>query len=150
MNRVVKSADARTRLCPDSYHWRTAISTLPAVPIPADNLQTETKINLGDRLFQEQRFSPTGEVACATCHATETAMTDSPLTTSEGIKKLTGTRNAPTVLNAAFNQSQFWDGRSPSLEDQALHPFLNPIEMVKARYPVSSVFPGYFFTNRMR
>ena len=56
-------------------------------------------------------------------------MTDSPLTTSEGIKKLTGTRNAPTVLNAAFNQSQFWDGRSPSLEDQALHPFLNPIEM---------------------
>lgn len=102
---------------------------LPAVPIPADNPQTEAKVKLGNRLFHDLRFSATGEVACATCHATEKAMTDSPLTTSEGINKLRGTRNAPTVLNSAFNQSQFWDGRSPSLEDQALHPFVNPIEM---------------------
>jgi cytochrome c peroxidase len=40
-----------------------------------------------------------------------------------------GTRNAPTVLNSAFNKTQFWDGRSPSLEDQSLHPFINPVEM---------------------
>jgi cytochrome c peroxidase len=51
------------------------------------------------------------------------------LTTSRGIRGLTGTRNAPTVLNAAFLKTQFWDGRSPSLEDQATHPFVNPIEM---------------------
>jgi cytochrome c peroxidase len=50
------------------------------------------------------------------------------LPTSEGIKKLKGTRNAPTVLNAAYYDSQFWDGRRPSLEDQSKDPLINPIE----------------------
>ncbi|HLF98407.1 MAG TPA: cytochrome c peroxidase [Methylococcaceae bacterium] len=102
---------------------------LPTVPIPADNPQTAEKIRLGERLFNDLRFSSTGTVSCATCHDHTKGFTDSPLTTSEGIKKLTGTRNAPTVLNAAYLKSLFWDGRSPSLEDQALHPFLNPVEM---------------------
>lgn len=102
---------------------------LPDVPIPADNPQSAQKIALGSRLFNDVRFSSTGEVSCATCHAAEKAFTDSPLSVSEGIDKLTGTRNAPTVVNAAFNKTQFWDGRSPTLEDQALHPFVNPVEM---------------------
>jgi cytochrome c peroxidase len=102
---------------------------LPPVPIPADNPQTPEKIALGDQLFHDKRFSTTGEVSCATCHDAEKAFTDSPLKTSEGVNKLTGTRNAPTVVNAAYFAAQFWDGRSPSLEDQALHPFLNPVEM---------------------
>lgn len=102
---------------------------LPEVPIPADNPQTVEKIALGARLFNDVRFSSTGTVSCATCHVAATAFTDSPLQVSEGIEKLTGTRNAPTVVNAAFNKTQFWDGRSPDLEDQALHPFLNPVEM---------------------
>ena len=102
---------------------------LPELPVPADNLQTPQKIALGSRLFNDVRFSATGDVACATCHAADKAFTDSPLSVSEGINKLTGTRNAPTVVNAAYNKTQFWDGRSPDLEDQALHPFLNPVEM---------------------
>jgi cytochrome c peroxidase len=102
---------------------------LPQVPIPADNPQTPEKIALGEQLFHDMRFSKTGDVSCATCHDAEKAFTDSPLKTSEGIEKLTGTRNAPTVVNAAYFATQFWDGRSPSLEDQALHPFLNPVEM---------------------
>jgi cytochrome c peroxidase len=102
---------------------------LPPVPIPADNAQTPEKIALGERLFEDMRFSSTGTVKCAKCHAPEKAFTDGPLKVSEGINDLTGTRNAPTVLNAAYNRTQFWDGRSPSLEDQALHPFLNPVEM---------------------
>jgi len=102
---------------------------LPPVPIPADNPQTPAKIALGDKLFHDVRFSSTGEVSCATCHASEKAFTDSPLKVSEGINKLTGTRNAPTVLNAAYFTTQFWDGRSPSLEDQSQHPFTNPVEM---------------------
>ena len=102
---------------------------LPEIPIPADNPQTTEKIALGARLFNDARFSSTGDVSCATCHAAATAFTDSPLQVSEGIEKLTGTRNAPTVVNAAFNKTQFWDGRSPDLEDQALHPFVNPVEM---------------------
>lgn len=102
---------------------------LPPVPVPADNPQTPEKIALGDKLFHDTRFSATGEVSCATCHDAAKAFTDSPLRTSEGVLGLTGTRNAPTAVNAAFNATQFWDGRSPSLEDQAQHPFLNPVEM---------------------
>jgi cytochrome c peroxidase len=102
---------------------------LPPVPSPEDNPQSAAKIALGDALFHEVRFSSTGDVSCATCHEREKAFTDSPLKVSEGIAKLTGTRNAPTVLNAAYMKTQFWDGRSPSLEDQALHPFVNPVEM---------------------
>lgn len=102
---------------------------LPDVPVPADNPQTPEKIALGSRLFNDVRFSATGDVSCATCHVAEKVFTDSPLSVSEGIRKLTGTRNAPTVVNAAFNKTQFWDGRSPDLEDQALHPFVNPVEM---------------------
>ncbi len=102
---------------------------LPPVPIPIDNPQTAAKIALGDRLFHDVRFSITGDVSCATCHDRKKAFTDSPLKVSEGNNKLTGTRNAPTVINAAYFTSQFWDGRSPSLEDQALHPPTNPVEM---------------------
>jgi cytochrome c peroxidase len=102
---------------------------LPPLPIPADNPQTPEKITLGKKLFEDKRFSATGQVACANCHEADKAFTDSPLRVSEGIKKLTGTRNAPTVVNAAYFTSMFWDGRSPSLEDQALHPFVNPVEM---------------------
>lgn len=102
---------------------------LPPMIAPAGNPQTPEKIALGEKLFNDKRFSSTGEVSCATCHAAEKAFTDSPLRVSEGIKKFTGTRNAPTVVNSAYFRTLFWDGRSPSLEDQALHPFLNPVEM---------------------
>lgn len=102
---------------------------LPEVPIPENNPQTVEKIALGSRLFNDVRFSATGDVSCATCHDTDKAFTDSPLRVSEGVRKLNGTRNAPTVVNAAYNKTQFWDGRSPTLEDQALHPFVNPVEM---------------------
>ncbi len=102
---------------------------LPPVPIPDDNPQTPQKIALGDKLFHDTRFSTTGEVSCSTCHDKKKAFTDGPLKTSEGIEKKTGTRNAPTVINSAYFATQFWDGRSPDLEDQALHPFVNPVEM---------------------
>jgi len=102
---------------------------LPPPPVPKDNPQTPEKIALGKKLFDDKRFSSTGEVSCATCHLEEKAFTDSPLKVSEGIRKLTGTRNAPTVVNSVYFEMLFWDGRSPSLEDQALHPFTNPVEM---------------------
>ena len=101
---------------------------LPDVPIPADNPQTDEKIRLGDKLFHDARFSATGEVSCSTCHTREKGFTDN-LRVSEGINKLTGTRNAPTVINAAYMKSQFWDGREPDLEGQSRQPPVNPIEM---------------------
>ncbi len=102
---------------------------LPSLIVPSHNPQTKEKIALGKKLFEDKRFSSTNEVSCSTCHEAEKVFTDSPLQVSEGIKKLTGTRNAPTVVNAAYFNLLFWDGRSPTLEDQALHPFVNPVEM---------------------
>ena len=104
---------------------------LPDVPIPKDNPQTAEKIKLGDTLFHDSRFSVDGKVRCATCHAREKAFTDH-LPVSKGFtdKKGTriGTRNAPTVINAAYYTSQFWDGRVPSLEEQSKFPPINPVE----------------------
>jgi cytochrome c peroxidase len=112
----------------DAGQEQSAPLGLPPVPIPENNPQTPEKIALGEKLYNETRFSTTGDVGCFTCHDPVKAFTDSPLKTSEGINKLTGTRNSPTVINSAYFTTQFWDGRSPDLEDQALHPFINPVE----------------------
>ena len=101
---------------------------LPPLPVPADNPQSAEKVKLGEKLFNDQRFSITGKVSCATCHAADKAFTDN-LPVSEGINGLKGTRSAPTVINAAYNRTQFWDGREPTLEAQSKQPFLNPVEM---------------------
>jgi cytochrome c peroxidase len=102
---------------------------LPPLAIPEDNPQTPAKIALGSKLYHDKRFSSTGEVSCATCHDPAKAFTDSPLPKAQGVNKLTGTRNSPTIVNAAYFTLFFWDGRSPSLEDQAQHPIVNPVEM---------------------
>jgi len=100
---------------------------LPPLPIPAHNPQTPAKIALGDKLFHDKRFSVDGTVSCSKCHDAKKAFTDG-LPVSVGHHGLTGTRNAPTVLNAAFNPSQFWDGREPDLESQSKQPLINPVE----------------------
>ncbi|HKU37067.1 MAG TPA: cytochrome c peroxidase, partial [Polyangiales bacterium] len=96
--------------------------------IPKDNALNETRIALGRKLYFDPRLSKDGTVACATCHDVTRGFTDRR-NTSEGIGDQIGQRNAPTVLNAAFFSSQFWDGRAGMLEDQALLPIVNPIEM---------------------
>lgn len=100
---------------------------LPPVPIPADNPQTPDKIKLGDKLFHDTRFSADGKVSCATCHDPAKAFTDN-LQVSKGFKGLTGTRNAPTVVNSAYMTTLFWDGREPDLEGQSKQPPINPVE----------------------
>lgn len=100
---------------------------LPPVPVPADNPQTPAKIALGKRLFEDKRFSADGTISCASCHMPELAFTDGK-PVSEGIRAQKGTRNAPTVVNAVYYTSQFWDGRRATLEEQAMDPFVNPIE----------------------
>jgi len=96
--------------------------------IPADNPQTLEKIALGMRLFFDGRLSADGTVACATCHDPSRAFTDGR-SVSIGIKGRAGQRNAPTILNALYNKTQFWDGRVKTLEEQAALPIVNPVEM---------------------
>src|SRR5579872_5321915 len=101
---------------------------LPPVPIPADNPPTAETIALGRRLYYDPILSLDQTVSCATCHDPQYGFAD-PKPVSEGVGKKTGTRNSPPVLNAAYFKVQFWDGRSPSLENQAEGPVQNPVEM---------------------
>src|SRR5216683_5761674 len=95
---------------------------------PSDNPQTPEKIALGEKLFFDGRLSIDGTVACSTCHDPARAFTDGrPV--SIGVKGRVGQRNSPTVLNALYNKTQFWDGRAKTLEEQAALPIANPSEM---------------------
>lgn len=100
----------------------------PAFYIPAYNFPTKGKVELGGMLYFDVRLSADGSVSCRTCHDPDRGFTDnSPVST--GIRGQQGGRSSPTVINSLYNASQFWDGRAPSLEQQALGPQTNPIEM---------------------
>jgi cytochrome c peroxidase len=104
------------------------LGPLPPAPIPPNNPQTSKKILLGRQLYFDTRLSKDNTIACATCHSPNMGWSDKG-PTSEGILGQRGGRRAPPVSNAAYNPLQFWDGRSPSLEDQSKGPIQNPIEM---------------------
>lgn len=101
---------------------------LPPVPIPPDNPPTADTVALGRRLYYDPILSADNTVSCATCHGPNAGFTDrGSVSTGVGGKK--GTRHSPTVINSAYNDVQFWDGRAPSLEEQAKGPIVNPVEM---------------------
>jgi cytochrome c peroxidase len=102
--------------------------------IPADNPVTQAKIELGTLLYFDKRLSSDDTIACATCHDPRTGFAE-PKPVSEGVGHAKGVRNAPTVLNAAFLREQFWDGRAPTLEAQAVLPIINPVEMAMKDHP---------------
>ncbi len=97
--------------------------------VPEDNPLTQAKVDLGRKLYFDTRLSTDGTIACATCHDPRHGFADGRgKKTSAGVGGALGTRNAPTVLNAAFLSDQFWDGRAGTLEEQAVQPLTNPIE----------------------
>ncbi|QQR79945.1 MAG: c-type cytochrome [Deltaproteobacteria bacterium] len=96
--------------------------------IPTNNPLTPEKVELGKMLYFDTRLSADGSVSCATCHNPEKGWTDQ-LPVSSGIRAQKGGRSAPTVINSTLMVEQFWDGRAATLEDQALGPLVNPIEM---------------------
>ncbi len=101
---------------------------LPPVPIPPDNPPTAETIALGRRLFYDPSLSKDDTLACASCHNPRFDFTDG-LKFSRGVGGETGIRNAPTLLNVAYQTFQFWDGRALTLEEQAASPIADPIEM---------------------
>jgi cytochrome c peroxidase len=96
--------------------------------IPEDNAPNAARIALGRKLYFDPRLSKDGTVACATCHDATRSFTDLR-PASEGIGGKVGRRNSPTTMNAALLTTQFWDGRAATLEDQAILPITNSIEM---------------------
>ncbi len=113
---------------PKSLQQVGAPVTMTRAVIPADNPQTPEKISLGQKLFFDRRLSVNGTVSCSTCHDPALAFTDRK-PTSVGVQGRVGQRNAPTVLNALYNKTQFWDGRVNTLEEQATLPIVNSVEM---------------------
>jgi cytochrome c peroxidase len=101
---------------------------LPELKIPEDNPMSVEKIELGRMLYFDKRLSKDGTVACVTCHDPKMAWAEQT-PTSTGIGNQVGGANSPTVINAAYAKAQFWDGRAATLEEQALGPIENPIEM---------------------
>ncbi|HEV3511404.1 MAG TPA: cytochrome c peroxidase [Candidatus Sulfotelmatobacter sp.] len=101
---------------------------LPVVMASPDNPSTEAKVKLGRILYYDPRLSANQQISCNTCHPLDAYGAQStPVST--GFKNQKGSRNAPTVYNAAGHFVQFWDGRAPTVEEQAKGPILNPVEM---------------------
>jgi cytochrome c peroxidase len=100
------------------------------VPVffPPDNPYTPEKAELGWLLYFDKRLSADGTVACASCHDPKFAFTDGQALPT-GIRGQKVPRHSPTVINRAFSVEQFWDGRAPTLEEQAKGPIANPLEM---------------------
>lgn len=101
---------------------------LPPVVHPKDNPPTPEKIALGKQLYFDGRLSADNKVSCASCHDPAKGFSNGEQFAT-GVEGKKGGRNSPTVINAAYGNLQFWDGRAKSLEDQALGPIQNPIEM---------------------
>ncbi len=101
---------------------------LPTIAENPDNPISEEKVALGKKLYFDNRLSKDNTQSCNTCHNLETYGVDN-LSTSPGNDGGLGTRNSPTVLNAALHINQFWDGRAEDVEEQAGGPILNPVEM---------------------
>lgn len=100
----------------------------PDMDISENNPMTLEGIALGKKLFHDPILSGDGTQSCASCHLQSAAFSDTNRF-SQGIDGLFGDRNASTIVNAGWNTTNFWDGRSITLEDQAFNPVVNPIEM---------------------
>ncbi|HEX2281361.1 MAG TPA: cytochrome-c peroxidase [Thermomicrobiales bacterium] len=112
---------------------------LPGIP------GTPEMVGLGTMLYFDPRLSLSGTISCNSCHIVGMGGVDVQ-EKSIGHLWQPGGRNAPTVLNAIFNISQFWDGRAKDLAEQAGGPVVNPIEMASTPERTVAVLqsiPGY-------
>ena len=101
---------------------------IDALYIPSDNPLTRAKIELGRQLYFDKRLSSDNTVSCADCHSPTNGY-GANTQFGVGVRGQTGNRNSPVSFNRILSKAQFWDGRAGSLEDQAVGPIANPIEM---------------------
>jgi len=101
---------------------------LPTFSIPSDNPVTKGKVELGKQLFFDKRLSKNDTISCADCHRVKDGWSD-PRPNSIGIASFPTERNSQSIINVGYSKFFFWDGRSMSLEEQAVEPITNPHEM---------------------
>ncbi len=125
---------------------QTAAAVFSPLPDYIGEPRPEAMIDLGRMLYYETRLSKNHDISCNSCHDLARYGVDNE-PTSPGHKGVRGGRNSPSTLNAALHATQFWDGRSPDVEDQAKGPILNPVEMAMADgdavVAVLKSIPGY-------
>ena len=124
-------------------------ATFPIPDLPRDNPLLTERVDLGRKLFFDTRLSVNGRQSCSTCHQPPSGFSE-PKRVSTGAEDEPGTRNAMTLVNLAWKNAFFWDGRAASLREQVLQPIQNPIEMhetltnVIAKLTRSESYPALF------
>jgi cytochrome c peroxidase len=125
---AASAAQAEAVLPAGSPNQREAYRLRAPVAQPEHNRSTPERVELGKLLFFDPRLSRSGVTSCATCHNPALAWGDGlALGVGDGMKTLG--RRTPTLLNVAWSELFFWDGRAASLEEQALGPIASPDEM---------------------
>jgi len=109
-------------------HWQEMAALPDHAPAPPENPFSEAKAELGKKLFNDPKLSRSGQIACASCHEADMAFADGRRV-SFGHDRQNGRRNAPSLVMSGYSTHLFWDGRGGSLEQQALHPIVDPVEM---------------------
>ena len=110
-------------------------SGFPPIDYPVGNEPTRLRVELGRRLFYDNRLSSDGSMNCGSCHVLSAAFTDGR-STSPGLHGIAGKRNAPTLANVAWMKRRMMEGGVPTLETQALVPLHDSTEMAASILPL--------------
>ena len=113
---------------PNARAFAGVFKALPENMFLEGKIPSQAKIDLGKKLYLETALSKNKDLSCNSCHKIDSYGVDNK-PTSDGTNGQKGTRNSPTSFNAAIHIAQFWDGRAKDVEEQALGPILNPVEM---------------------
>lgn len=108
--------------------WQEMAALPDHAPAPPENPFSEAKAELGKKLFNDPKLSRSGQIACASCHEADMAFADGRRV-SFGHDRQNGRRNAPSLVMSGYSSALFWDGRGGNLEQQAMHPIVDPVEM---------------------
>ena len=108
--------------------WQEMAALPDHAPAPPENPFSEAKAELGKKLFNDPKLSRSGQIACASCHEADMAFADGRRV-SFGHDRQNGRRNAPSLVMSGYSSQLFWDGRGGSLEQQAMQPIVDPVEM---------------------
>jgi cytochrome c peroxidase len=137
-------------LPPGTHTYELKITErFPAAPLPQDNPLTHEGVELGRRLFNENRLSRLNTQSCASCHKQELAFSDDK-DVSLGGEGQVGSRNAMPLFNLAWHKAYFWDGRAKTLREQVLMPIQDrhemnaPLELVVERLSADDLYPTHF------
>jgi len=126
-------------------HLQGLLHQLTPQPLSANALRKEGRaVALGKRLFEDPGLSSCGTVSCATCHPSPTYGGNTPLAT--GCNGLTG-RNTPSLLNVAFRDWFYWDGRKDSLWSHAILPLTRDVEMNATPSSLRARLTGFYATE---